>query len=146
MQAMTYFAYLTPDEDGRILVRFYDVPQALTDGADVVEALANAADALSVALEGYLEQGWDFPGAAQIDPANAAVGHTIIEVAVPPALAARALLTRAMKAQGLSNVALATRLGRDEKAVRRILSGKGASLDLTLRALNAMGVRAALAA
>jgi hypothetical protein len=37
-------------------------------------------------------------------------------------------------------------MGRDEKVIRRIISGKGASLDLTLQALRAVGIRAPLAA
>lgn len=51
-----------------------------------------------------------------------------------------------MHDQGLSKVGLATRLGRDEKTVRRILAGQNVSLDLILDALRAVGVRPALAA
>ncbi len=60
--------------------------------------------------------------------------------AVQPKLAARAHLSGAMKAQGISKVGLAKLMKRDEKAVRLILSGRGASLDMTLEALRAVGV------
>lgn len=49
-----------------------------------------------------------------------------------------------MGEQGISNVALAKRINRDEKAVRRILSGKSASFSLTMDALKAVGLRPAL--
>jgi antitoxin HicB len=141
---MTYKAYLTLD-DGRFLVRFFDIPEALTDGATQAEALANAGDALSAALEGYLEAGRPFPVATEILPDTAAPGFIHHDVAVEPAIAARAILTREMKAQGLSKIGLARRMRKDEKIVRRILTGKGASLDLTIQALRAIGVRPALA-
>ncbi len=49
----TVFAYpatLTRDAARRFLVRFPDIPEALTDGATEEEALREAADALSEAL------------------------------------------------------------------------------------------------
>ncbi|HZK99279.1 MAG TPA: hypothetical protein VFC47_05220 [Caulobacteraceae bacterium] len=49
-----------------------------------------------------------------------------------------------MNAQGLTNVALARRMNRDEKAARRILSGRRASFALTLEALKALELRPAL--
>ena len=45
-------ARLEPDEEGRLVVHFPDLPEALTDGADEAEALAEAADYLSEALAG----------------------------------------------------------------------------------------------
>lgn len=65
---------------------------------------------------------------------------------VEPALAARAMLIAAMAERRISNVALAQMIGRDEKAVRRIASGKSASFGLTLLAPRAVGIRSALAA
>ena len=46
-----------------------------------------------------------------------------------------------MADQGLTKVALAARLGKDEKAVRRMLEPKGASLDMVFSALRAVGAR-----
>ena len=49
-----YPARLARDASGRILAKFPDVPEALTDGADREEALAEAQDALLAALSGYV--------------------------------------------------------------------------------------------
>jgi len=62
-----------------------------------------------------------------------------------PRIAARVLLTRATAEQGLTKVALAARMQVDEKAVRVILSGQKVSLNRTLDALRAVGIRPALA-
>jgi antitoxin HicB len=54
-------ARLEPDEEGRLVVHFPDLPEALTDGADEAEALAEAADCLSEALAGRINRGEDIP-------------------------------------------------------------------------------------
>lgn len=125
--------------EGDFIVRFREVPEALTGGATREEAIGMAADALATALDGYLEAGRNFPAASS-------TRHDEIEVPVDPALAARAMLIVAMAEQRLSNVALAQRLGKDEKTIRRILSGRSASFGLTLAALRCVGIRPALAA
>jgi len=139
MLAYSYPASVTQIAPADFLVRFKDVPEAITGGATAEEALANAPDALASAVEGYLELGRALP-----EPSALGRGQTA--VSLDPHLAARAILLREMSAQGLSKVALAARMDRDEKVIRRIVSGKGASLDLTLAALRAVGVRPALAA
>ena len=40
----SYPARLEPDGEGRLVVHFPDLPEALTDGADEAEALTEAAD------------------------------------------------------------------------------------------------------
>jgi antitoxin HicB len=63
---LTYPATLTPDQDdGGYVVTFRDVPEAITQGEDVEEALRNAADALTVALEFYAEGKERFPAVLQ---------------------------------------------------------------------------------
>jgi len=47
-----YPVTMTTDDEGRVLARCLDVPEALTDGANRHEALTEAADALAVALSG----------------------------------------------------------------------------------------------
>lgn len=55
------FAYpvsLTPDEtDGGFVVTFPDVPEAITQGNDITDALAQAADALEEAIAGRIRRG-----------------------------------------------------------------------------------------
>ena len=52
---------LTHDEDGGFVATFPDVPEAITSGRDRAEALAEAEDALAVALAGYVHEKWDIP-------------------------------------------------------------------------------------
>lgn len=56
-----YPCKLTDDEDGGLVATFPDVPEAITGGRDLDEALAEAEDALAVALEGYVLEGRDIP-------------------------------------------------------------------------------------
>lgn len=137
MQTYAYPAHVDEAAPGDVVLRFRDVPEALSGGDTLEEAFAQAPDCLAVVLEGYLARDRDLPV-----PTAALPGERVI--ALDPAVAARALLMRALREQGLSKVGLAERLGRDEKAARRVLSGKGASLDLILQALRAVGVRPAL--
>jgi antitoxin HicB len=138
MQTFTYPAKIVEACPNDFVVQFIDVPEAISGGATLDDALAEAAEALEVAVEYYLNEGRDVP-----DPSPLRKGQH--GVALAPAVAARLLLTRTMADQKLSKVALAARMGRDEKVIRRILSGKGASLELILEALSAVGVRPALA-
>jgi antitoxin HicB len=109
-----YSARLSRDEDGRIVVRFRDVPEALTDGADRAEALHEAADALGAALAGYVLTHADIP-----PPSAARRGE--VAVAVPPLVATKLALYQAMREQKVSNVELARRLGVTEAVVRRLV-------------------------
>lgn len=123
-------------EDHQVV--FADFPEVVTGGPDLPTALAEAPDALAAVVEVYLQTRRALPAPRPAGPGE----H---EVAIPPALAARAILLAAMQEQALSKVALAQRMGRDEKVARRVVSGSGASLELTLEALRAVGVRAGLA-
>lgn len=115
---LTYAAALTPDEeDGGFVVTFRDVPEAITQGDTVDEALHNAADALTVALDGYVEAGRAFP-----KPSPTRAGEHLI--ALPALTAAKLELYRRMCETGTSQVALARMLGVDERAVRRLLAYK----------------------
>jgi antitoxin HicB len=50
-----YPVVLKPDEEGGYVVTFPDVPEAITQGEDVEEAMMYAVDALETALEFYVE-------------------------------------------------------------------------------------------
>lgn len=143
MQPLAYTAIVRQDGPNDFLVTFPDVPEAITQGDTFDQAVAHAPDALSAALEHYLKVGRPWPLAT---PVTTAAGERSVETPVAPPLAARALLAATMRDRKLSNVAVAELMGRDEKVVRRILAGQNASLDLTLDALRAVGVRPALAA
>jgi len=129
-----YPAVLTPDEqDGGFVVSFPDVPEAITDGDTVEEALVEAADALEEAVAGRINRGDDIP-----PPSACRKGQ--YRVPVPPQMAAKAALYLAMRQAGISKVALAERLGCDEKEVRRLLDPRHASrLPRLAAALRVLG-------
>lgn len=108
-----YPAKLTPDTGG-FVVTFPDIPEAHSQGDTAAEALAEAVDALVAALGIYVEQRRDLPL-----PSRPKRGQRL--VALPSLVAAKAALYQAMRADGLSNVALARRLGLTENAVRRLI-------------------------
>ena len=61
------FAYpctLRKDSEGRFVVRFPNVPEALTDGRTKEEALAEAVDCLRAALVGYMMEDRPLPAAS----------------------------------------------------------------------------------
>ena len=115
---LAYSAMLTPDEeDGGYVVTFRDVPEAITQGDTLDEALRNAADALAVALEFYAEDKQRFPRPSEARPDE----HL---VTLPALVAAKLELYRRMCETGTTRVALAQMLGVDERAVRRLLAYK----------------------
>jgi antitoxin HicB len=106
---------LTPDEiDGGFVVTFEDIPEAITQGETLPEALAQAADALEEAIAGRIRRGDPIP---QPSSPN---GRP--RVAVPAQTAAKAALYLALRETGISKSELAARLDCDEKEVRRLLN------------------------
>src|SRR5579872_2747358 len=99
MRAFVYRAVVEEPYAGDFVVRFIDVPEAITGGATREEALSNAPEALEVAIEHYLALGRPLP-----EPRVAGDGE--VDVPLAPAVAARLLLTDAMAAQGLTKVGL----------------------------------------
>ncbi len=129
----SYPCVLNPEEGGGFWVSFPDVPGALTSGKDRAEAIAMAEDALGVALAGYVRERWDIP-----IPSPVAEGQVL--VAVPPIVAAKLALYSAMRAQGITKVALAARLGLSESVVRRLLNPDHRShIGQVEKALRAVG-------
>ena len=96
-------------------VTFRDVPEAITGGWSRDEALEMAEDGLGVALGMYIGAREDIP-----KPSSLADGEIL--VAVPPIIAAKLALYKAMREQGITNVTLANTLGLSEGAVRRLVN------------------------
>ena len=128
----TYPARLRPDSTGELIVSFRDLPECLTSGAGVPDALAEAADALEEAIAGRIDDAEAIP-----EPSARRSGEH--HVAVPAGTAAKAALALALRENDLSRVALAQRLGVDEKAVRRMLDPRHATavgrIEAALRVL-----------
>ena len=114
-----YPVELTSEEDGGLIVSFPDLPEALTCGADRIEALAEAADCLEEALAGRITERMEIPrpsparGRATVSP-----GATI---------AAKAALWSEMRAARMTNTALAASLGVLESEIRRMLDPRHAT-------------------
>ena len=122
------------DDSGGFLVTFPAVPEAITGGESELEALANAIDALEVALLTYAAGGRDLPPATDVRPAADERA-----VALSAATATKLAFIEAFRQSGLTRVALAARLGKAEGEVRRMLdpyhSTKLPALEAGLRAL-----------
>lgn len=120
MQTRFYYPVeLTPEEDGGFIVSFTDLPEALTCGADRIEALAEAADCLEEALAGRITERMEIPHPSPArGRATVAPGATI---------AAKAALWSEMRAARMTNTALATSLGVLESEVRRMLDPRHAT-------------------
>ena len=128
-----YPCNLTPDEDGALVVTFPDVPEAITGGESRSQALEKAEDALATALAGYVQQKWEVPvPGAQVE------GQDL--VAVPTVVAAKLALYSAMRAQRITKVELANRLGISESAVRKLTDPDHRShIGQVQKALRAVG-------
>jgi antitoxin HicB len=128
-------AALTSDDDGRIRVRFPAFPEALTDGADEAEALAEAADCLAEAVAARIAD-------QEALPAPSPLRRGLHAIPLPPVLAYKAALFSAMRRDGISKSELARRLGVDEKDVRRLVDPRyrGSKVERLHAALAACGV------
>ena len=132
---MQYVAKFIEDNDG-LIVTFPAVPEAMTHGGTRAEARANAAEALELALLGaYYARGLSLPPEDRLPRP----GGSFESIAVPPAAIAKMAFIDAFKEAGLTRVALAVRLGKNEAEVRRMLNPtygtKINALEAGLRAL-----------
>lgn len=133
MKTYAYAAEFEPTErEGGFVVSFPDVPEAITEGDDMADALVQASDALGVALLTYLEMDRALPAAK-------AEGTLIYPAAE---IATKIAVIETFRASGISRTELARRLGKDEKEARRLLDPDTATkLPLLASALAAMGQR-----
>ena len=114
-------------------VAFPDVHGANTGGWSWEEALEMAKDCLGVALGMYVKAREDIPA-----PSPLVEGRVLVSVA--PIVAAKLALYAAMREQGVTNVALAVRLGLQENAVRRLVEpGHRSHIASVEKALRAVG-------
>jgi antitoxin HicB len=112
-------------EGSDFLVSFRDIPWALTSGPTMRAAFLMAEDCLDVAVATLLEDGEKLP-----TPSRRRAGETLVPV--PPMTAVKAVLVQAMQSQGISPNALARRMGKDGREVRRIIDPHHATKISTL--------------
>ena len=127
-----YPALFLPEPDGGYLVTFPDIPEAITQGDDLADARASAAEALGLALRGYLADAKPLPR-----PSAPLEGQVAVPVDAVDAL--KLAVIEAFAAAAMSKSEFARRLGKGETEARRILDPdhptKIAALQAALRLL-----------
>jgi antitoxin HicB len=135
--------YLYParldEHDATTLVSFRDLPEAITEGRDRLEALVEAVDCLDVALLFRIKEKASIPV-----PSRPKRGEILIPAS--PSVAAKVAFVRAFRESGLTRVALAGRLGIGENEVRRMLDpNHGTKLERLNDGMRALGWRLVIA-
>ena len=129
---------LEPQENGWWLVRFPDLPEALTEGETEQKAHANAADCLLAALEGYVKAGRPIPRPSS----TSGNGH---RVTLPSLATAKLAVYETMRSRNWSMTRLAEELDISKDAVRRLISLRQASpMAIIDKAVAAMGAELAI--
>lgn len=139
MLRFIYPVRLKRERKGGYVVTCRDLPEAITQGESVEEALSEAAGALQAAMEGRIEDGLLIP-----PPSRARRGERL--AATPVTTALKAAVYLAMREQGVSKSELARRMRVHEKEARRMLDpGHPTKVPTLERALAALGRRAEIA-
>jgi len=133
MSPLAYPAVFKREKSGAgYVVNFPDLPEALTGGENLEDALLEAADCLRCALSGRMIDKCEIPR-----PSRLRKGRHL--VSVPLYIAPKVALYRAMRAQGITEAGLAKKLSVSETVVRRMLDPRHDTrperIDAALRAL-----------
>jgi antitoxin HicB len=136
MEQFVYPARFVPGaQEGGFVVTFVDLPEAITQGETIEEALQEAADCLEEAMANRIVTGLPIPSPSRIKRGQYAVP-------VPAQTAAKAALYIALQEAQITKAELAKRLQCDEKEVRRLLDPRHPSkLPRLEAALAAVGHR-----
>jgi antitoxin HicB len=131
---MRYPYAVSPDENGSLVALVPDLPGVLSVGRDGDDARAQATDAVLAMCARLMATGQPIP---RPGPAR---GRPVL--ALPPMVVMKLPIYDAMREAGVSQTALALRLGCDPRQVRRLLDLDHASrLDQLEVALAALGKR-----
>jgi antitoxin HicB len=132
---MRYPVRLKAAKEGGYIVIFPDIPEAITQGEDIDDALLHAADALESALEFY------FDGQRSVPlPSKPKRGQRIVEL--PPSISAKVLLLNEMLRQKVRPAELARRIGTTPQEVNRLTDiHHRTRIDSIDKALRALGKR-----
>lgn len=127
---LEYPIRLTPDDNGTFLATAPDFPELATFGDSPDEALSRAIDALDEAIAARIADREDIP----------APGRGRTKVQLRTLTAAKVLLYRAMREQGIGKAELARRCGWHLQQVDRVLDvSHGSKLDMIDTAFRAIG-------
>ncbi len=130
---------LTTDEvDGGFTVTFRDLPEAITQGENIEDALNEAADCLEEAIANRVIRRLPTPSPSEPD-------ENEYLVTTPLQTSFKASIWLAMQEKNINQTQLAKTLNVDEKEVRRILDpSHNTKLETLERSLLALGKRPVL--
>lgn len=134
---LQYPARLTPGspKEGGFVVTFRDIPEAITQGETLEEALKYAADALELALEHYLDEHREAPA-----PTVKRRGEYLI--ALPASLSLKVMLLNEMVRQNVRPSDLAKRLKTTKQEINRLTTlSHSTKVDRIAEALEVLGKR-----
>jgi len=139
MRTFIYPVILTPDTQQRgFVVTFPNVPEAITQGDNLPEALHQAADCLDEAIAGRIRHRESIPEASAVGPDQYAIS-------LPVSTAAKAALYLALQQAQITQSELAERLRCDEQEVSHLLDPRRtANISRLESALGALGYQLAL--
>ena len=132
---MRYPARLKAEKEGGYVVTFPDIPEAITQGEDVEDALMHARDALESALEFYFDDQRPVPL-----PSTPKRGQRLVDL--PLSVSAKVLLLNEMLRQKVRPAELARRLGTTPQEVNRLTNIRHTTrIDRVDAAMRALGTR-----
>lgn len=133
---MEYPARFVRDKpSGGFVVTFPDVPEAITEGETLEEAMVMAEEALELALTFYTEASKDLPRPGSLK-------RGMRKVPVPALSEAKFMLYNALRSAGIRKIELARRLKCSPSQVDRLLDVRHKSkLDQLEAAFAALGKR-----
>lgn len=130
---MKYPAKFDPAPEGGYVVTFRDIPEATTQGDDLIEAHTMAADALLTAMDFYFEDGRRVPA-----PSKAEKGEVL--VALPLSAAAKVQLLNLRLETGARPADIAKKMGLKPQEMTRIFDlHHSTKIDTLASAFAAMG-------
>lgn len=135
MSSFDYAVLLSPDKDGGYVVTCRDLPEVITQGETIKEALSEAKDAIDESFALRIDDNLDFP-----TPSSGLPGEYFISPPVETQI--KAYLYLALRENKVTKAELARRLSVDEKSVRRMLDPHYTSkLPRMVEAMEALGRR-----
>lgn len=132
---LEYPARLKVAKEGGYVVTFRDIPEAITQGESVEDALKHAQDALESAMEFYFDDRREVPM-----PSSARRGERL--VALPVSESFKILLLNEMVRQNVRPAELAKRMRTSKQEINRLTTLRHATkVDRIADALAALGKR-----
>jgi antitoxin HicB len=130
---MRFPAKFARAKEGGFVVTFPDIPEAITQGENIDDAMIHAADALESALDFYFEEGRRVPM-----PSRPKRGQRMVEL--PASVSAKVLLLNEMIRQKVRPAELARRLRVTPQEVTRLIDLRHTTkIDGIAGALKALG-------